>query len=58
MWRAVVKKEGIKRYSGLFRKDQEELAAHVRDMYALALHGEYARLNFPERFRIPLDFDE
>lgn len=45
-WQAYIAKDGRQYNLGHF--DTEEEAAIARDTAALNLHGEYARLNFPE----------
>ncbi|OHB62503.1 MAG: hypothetical protein A2Y76_05225 [Planctomycetes bacterium RBG_13_60_9] len=48
-WYARIQREGGQRNIGLF--DRERQAAKARDGVAVALHGEYAHLNFPRRYR-------
>jgi len=44
-WQAVINVQGRNRHLGYFRDPAE--AARARDLAALQLHGEFARLNFP-----------
>lgn len=46
-WQARVRKDNMRHYLGLY--DSPRKAALVRDEAAAELHGEFARLNFPER---------
>lgn len=46
-WRVKVQKDGDNVHIGYF--EDEEVAARVYDEVATQFHGEYARLNFPER---------
>lgn len=45
-WRARICKNGKKKYIGIF--DSEKEAALAYDREAIKLHGEFARLNFPD----------
>lgn len=45
-WMAVIAANGVRQYLGLYRTAEE--AARVRDEAAKRLHGEFAKLNFPE----------
>jgi hypothetical protein len=45
-WRAAIKANGVRKHIGYF--SSPELAAHAYDVVALELHGEFARLNFPD----------
>jgi hypothetical protein len=45
-WQAFVKLDGKNRYVGVYEEATD--AAKARDAEARRLHGEYARLNFPE----------
>ena len=44
-WRAQIAKHGLRIHLGRF--DSEEDAARAYDAATRALHGEFARLNFP-----------
>lgn len=45
LWRAFICKNGVRKFLGYF--DSEENAAMAYDSSAVILHGEFARLNFP-----------
>jgi hypothetical protein len=45
-WRAVIKANGKRRHLGYFTSP--ELAARAYDAAAVEMHGEFARLNFPD----------
>lgn len=45
-WRSTIKADGRVRHLGLFATQEE--AARAYDAAATVLHGEFARLNFPE----------
>jgi len=50
-WIAAIFKDGKLRHIGLF--DSEEVAAKFRDLEALAAHGGFAVLNFPDLLVTP-----
>jgi hypothetical protein len=45
-WEALVTKDSKRHYVGLFANEVD--AAIARDVAARILHGEFARLNFPD----------
>lgn len=52
-WEARLRVDGKKRHFGYF--ETAETAAHARDTAARELHGEFARLNFPDVEDVPHD---